>query len=86
MKDLKFPYKKVLIVYTFMNNRLIDIDNFIYGMKAVQDALSDIRIIKEPQFDGSCLVISSDLLKKGVNIPHCKIGHLLDDTSMMLSC
>lgn len=47
MKDLKFPYKKVLIVYTFMNNRLIDIDNFIYGMKAVQDALSDIRIIKD---------------------------------------
>ena len=41
LKGYEFPYKKVLIVYTFMNNRLIDIDNFIYGMKAVQDALSD---------------------------------------------
>ena len=47
LKGYEFPYKKVLIVYTFMNNRLIDIDNFIYGMKAVQDALSDIRIIKD---------------------------------------
>ena len=46
----------------------------------------DIRIIKEPQFDGSCLVLSSDLLKNGVNIPHCIMGHLVDDTSMMLSC
>lgn len=30
----------------------------------------DIRILKEPKFDGSCLVISSDLIKAGVNIPH----------------
>lgn len=30
----------------------------------------DVRILKEPKFDGSCLVISSDLIKAGVNIPH----------------
>lgn len=30
----------------------------------------DIRILKEPKFDGSCLVIKSDLIKAGVNIPH----------------
>lgn len=30
----------------------------------------DIRVLKEPKFDGSCLVISSDLIKAGVNIPH----------------
>lgn len=29
----------------------------------------DIRILKEPKFDGSCLVIKSDLIKSGVNIP-----------------
>lgn len=30
----------------------------------------DIRILNYPKFDGSCLVISSDLIKSGVNIPH----------------
>ena len=30
----------------------------------------DIRILNVPKFDGSCLVISSDLIKSGANIPH----------------
>ena len=30
----------------------------------------DIRILNEPKFDGSLLIISSDLIKSGVNIPH----------------
>ena len=30
----------------------------------------DIRISKEPKFDGSLLIISSDLIRAGVNIPH----------------
>lgn len=30
----------------------------------------DIRVITHPKIDGSCLVISSDLIKSGVNIPH----------------
>jgi hypothetical protein len=30
----------------------------------------DIRILNMPRFDGSGLVISSDLIKNGVNIPH----------------
>ena len=30
----------------------------------------DIRISNQPKFDGSLLVISSDLVKAGVNIPH----------------
>ena len=46
----------------------------------------DIRILNNPQFDGSGLVLSSDLLKNGVNVPHCVMGHLVDDTSMMMSC
>jgi len=29
----------------------------------------DIRILNIPKFDGSCLVIKSDLIKSGVNIP-----------------
>lgn len=47
MRNLKLPYKKALIVYTFKNNRSIDIDNFIYGMKAVQDALTHTNIIND---------------------------------------
>tara|TARA_Y100000310_G_scaffold16778_1_gene16709 strand:- start:1093 stop:2136 length:1044 start_codon:yes stop_codon:yes gene_type:complete len=46
----------------------------------------DIRVLNKPQFDGSILCISSDLIKNGVNIPHCIFGHLVDDTSMMYSC
>ena len=45
-----------------------------------------IGVINQPQFDGSCLVLSSDLIKNGVNVPHCIMGHLVDDTSMMASC
>ena len=33
----------------------------------------DIRVINYPKLDGSCLVISSDLIKFGVNIPSCMI-------------
>ena len=33
----------------------------------------DIRIINYPKFDGSCLVISSQLIKAGVNIPHAML-------------
>ena len=39
------PFEKALIVNTFYNNRSIDLDNFAYGMKAVQDALVDREII-----------------------------------------
>ena len=46
----------------------------------------ELGILRQPQFDGSCLVLSSDLLKNGVNVPHCIMGHLVDDTSTMQSC
>jgi len=46
----------------------------------------DIRVLNHPQFDGSGLILSGDLLKNGVNIPHCIMGHLVDDTAMMQSC
>ena len=31
-------------------------------------------------------MLSSDLLKNGVNVPRCILGHAVDDTSMMNSC
>jgi uncharacterized protein YfcZ (UPF0381/DUF406 family) len=46
----------------------------------------DVQVLKQPQFDGSILVLSSDLLKNGVNVPRCILGHAVDDTSMMSSC
>lgn len=46
----------------------------------------DLRVLRQPQFDGSILVLSSDLLKNGVNVPRCILGHAVDDTSMMHSC
>jgi hypothetical protein len=30
----------------------------------------DIRKLSNPKFDGSCLVIKSDLIRSGINIPH----------------
>lgn len=41
----------------------------MYNINDKADEL-DIRILKDPKFDGSCLVIKSDLIKSGVNIPH----------------
>ena len=73
-RAFKYPHS---IRYTMsideMNNVNDKVDNF------------DIRVIKQPKFDGSCLIMSGDLLKNGVNIPHCMIGHLHEDTSMMYS-
>ena len=40
----------------------------------------DIRVLNTPKFDGSCVVISSDLIKSGVNIPHA-LTHCAEDTS-----
>jgi hypothetical protein len=46
----------------------------------------DIQVLQKPQFDGSILVLSGDLLKNGVNVPRSILGHAVDDTSMMYSC
>lgn len=46
----------------------------------------DIKVLNYPKFDGSGLVLSSDLIKNNVNVPRCIIGHQVDDTSMMASC
>ena len=40
----------------------------------------DIEVIDDPKFDGSCLVISTDLIKSGVLIPHA-LTHCAEDTS-----
>ena len=37
--DFKLPFEKAIIVNTFYNNRLLDLDNFGYGMKCIQDVL-----------------------------------------------
>ena len=42
----------------------------------------DIRVISYPKLDGSCLVMSSDLIKFGVNIPSCMIYN--DDHGMSI--
>lgn len=40
-----------------------------------------LRILREPKFDGSCLVITSELIKSGVNIPP-GIIHCGEDTAL----
>lgn len=40
----------------------------------------DIQMINYPKIDGSCLILSSDLIKSGVNIPPCFIHN--DDESL----
>jgi len=42
----------------------------------------DIQTINYPKLDGSCLVLTSDLIKSGVNIPPCFIHN--DDESLSL--
>ena len=43
----------------------------------------DFRSINYPKIDGSCLVISSDLIKSGVNIPPCLLYN--DDEGLAIS-
>lgn len=37
--NFKLPFEKAIVVNTFYNNRLLDLDNFGYGMKCIQDVL-----------------------------------------------
>jgi hypothetical protein len=46
----------------------------------------DVRVLTQPKFDGSCLIISSDLIKMGVNIPPGFFGLSAEDTAFMYSC
>jgi hypothetical protein len=46
----------------------------------------DIRMIDKPKFDGSCLVLSSNLIKAGANIPPGFFGLAAEDTAFMYSC
>lgn len=45
-----------------------------------------VSCIAQPVFDGSCLVISSDLIKAGCNIPLGLWGITVDDTAMKMMC
>ena len=46
----------------------------------------DIQLIHQPKFDGSCLIISSNLIKAGANIPPGIFGLVAEDTAFMYSC
>jgi hypothetical protein len=69
-----------------------DVDNInqaksclsIDQMNAVNASIQelDIQTINYPKLDGSCLVLSSDLIKCGVNIPPCFIHN--DDESLSI--
>jgi hypothetical protein len=43
----------------------------------------DVQTINYPKIDGSCLVLTSDLIKSGVNIPNCFIHNDDESLSMM---
>jgi len=43
----------------------------------------DVQSINYPKIDGSCLVLTSDLIKSGVNIPPCFIHNDDESLSMM---
>jgi len=53
-------------------------------MNLINNEITDLQIevINYPKIDGSCLIISSDLIKCGVNIPPCFIHN--DDESLSL--
>ena len=46
----------------------------------------DIHSINKPKFDGSLLVISSDLIKSGINIPKGVIGLSGEDEAFIYAC
>jgi hypothetical protein len=46
----------------------------------------DLRVLRQPKFDGSMLIMSSDLIKFGVNIPPGIFGLSGEDTAFMYNC
>lgn len=60
----------------------------IEEMNEINDryAETELSVLSQPQFDGSCLVISSDLIKAGCNIHPGMWGIAAEDTSFMYSC
>jgi Holliday junction resolvase RusA-like endonuclease len=46
-QNTKIPFVKVIVIYTFYNNMLIDLDNFAYGMKAILDALVHRDVLED---------------------------------------
>jgi len=57
-------------------------------MDAINDKTEqpDLRILRQPKFDGSMLIMSSDLIKFGVNIPPGIFGLSGEDTAMQYNC
>ncbi len=43
----------------------------------------DLNLINYPKIDGSCLVMSADLIKSGINIPSCMIYNDDDGLGIM---
>jgi hypothetical protein len=89
------PSWKVIEHNDFTNEQFIDSNDWaleniassksymtLHQMYKINDKAQelDIRILNTPKFDGSCLVIKSDLIKAGVNIPHALLISG-DDTS-----
>ena len=62
MKEEGWKTDKSSIWYTMSSEEMNEINSKTEEL--------DIRISSEPKFDGSLLVISSDLIRSGVNIPH----------------
>jgi hypothetical protein len=62
MKEDEWKTDKSSIWYTMSIDEMNEINSKTNEL--------DIRISNEPKFDGSLLVISSDLIRAGVNIPH----------------
>ena len=62
MKEEGWKVDKSSIWYTMSIDEMNEINS--------KSTELDIRVSKEPKFDGSLLVISSDLIRSGVNIPH----------------
>ena len=62
MKEEGWKTDKSSIWYTMSKGEMNDINE--------KSEELDVRISNQPKFDGSLLIISSDLIRAGVNIPH----------------
>ena len=72
---VEYPHS---IRYTMSLAEMNEINNKVEAL--------DVRIIDKPKFDGSCLIISSNLIKAGANIPPGFFGLAAEDTAFMYSC
>lgn len=81
-RDVKYEDHDEWVLYNEASEKSYMTIHRMNEINNIPDEDIDILVLHQPKADGSCLVISSQLIKSGVNIPHALI-HCGEDESFL---